>query len=158
MTPFAVRLFATRQGPNVCLFSAEFATPVEHDAGEPTAELAAGDGTSYDLGALSLPTAVTWPQQRTLPLAEHRYTGPGPYTAGLRLGGVIAAGVGCQAAAVDGYRVHVRVEEVGHNDVAPVRRRSGPVRTRPAPVRQSGSAHPQSPHPHLRPPCRSPAG
>ena len=90
----AVRLQATEQNPGMYLFAVQFSAPEADEARQSlAAELAAGDGARYDLGMVSPPTSVTWRDQRSLPLVTHQYSGPGPYTAELRLGGVVAASV-----------------------------------------------------------------
>jgi lipoprotein-anchoring transpeptidase ErfK/SrfK len=99
MTGAAVRLQAIVENPGVVAFAAQFSAPDDEDLSHASAgELATGDGAAYALGAISLPTAVTWREQRSLPLMTHTYTGIGPFTAELRLDGLVAASVVVQLA------------------------------------------------------------
>ena len=96
MAGIAVRLQAANAGAEgevefAVLFAADAAS--EDSAACAAAELRAGDGSRYDLGLISPPTAVTWREQRTRPVVRHAYAGPGPYTAELYLDGLAAASV-----------------------------------------------------------------
>ncbi|MGE5603527.1 MAG: L,D-transpeptidase family protein [Nitrososphaerales archaeon] len=92
MTEAAVRLQATVENPGVVTFAAQFSAPDEDEASRASAgELVTGDGASYALGEISPPTAVTWREQRSLPLVTHTYAGSGPFTAEFRLDGLAAA-------------------------------------------------------------------
>ncbi len=92
MNGTAIRLQATVESSGQVAFAAQFTAPDEEAAAEAfVAELATGDGVSYALGPISPPTAVTWREQRSLPLTAHTYKGAGPFTAELRLDGLVAA-------------------------------------------------------------------
>lgn len=95
MAGLAVRLQAIPLGDGRDIaFAALFAADaVSEDATDecPRGLLRPGDGKEIDLGPLCAPTAVTWREQRALPLVTHRYAGAGPYTAELLLDGVVVA-------------------------------------------------------------------
>ncbi len=102
MSTVAVRLEAAPEGSaGVVVFAALFAAPEEDTEAAIeclAAEVVTGDGHRYDAGLVCPPTAVTWREQRRLPLASHAYRGAGPYTAELVLDGVVAASVVVQPA------------------------------------------------------------
>jgi hypothetical protein len=94
VTAIAVRLVALAGGAErevsfAAAFAADGAPAVE--ACLAPAQLRPGDGSFIDLGLLAAPSAVTWREQRILPLVAHRYTGGGPYRAELLLDGAVAA-------------------------------------------------------------------
>ncbi len=90
-----IRLIALPGGdPEEIRFVLAWAAPAEErEAPCAPAQLATGDGQATDLGLLCAPTAVTWCEQRQVDLGQHRYAGPGPYTARLRWGDDVVAAV-----------------------------------------------------------------
>ncbi len=92
MNGAAVRLQVEVDDRGQAVFTAQFTAP-EEDAGGASfaAELTTGDGARYALGAVSPPTPVTWREQRLAPLVAHTYKGAGPFTAELRLDGLVVA-------------------------------------------------------------------
>ncbi len=68
-------------------FMAHFAAPGDAGgAGCAQATLAPGDGAALELGELCAPAAVTWRRQASASLAQHTYSGEGPFTATLQWG------------------------------------------------------------------------
>lgn len=88
MTDFPIRLLTTpTDHAGQIRFRVAFPAPTLEAAPVcAPATLVTDDGSTYPLGLLCAPTAVTWRQQRVADLVAHTYAGPGPYTATLTWG------------------------------------------------------------------------